>query len=288
MPAARVIGRHTHPGRRGRAAGLVLVAILLAAGSSCRGPVEQSLPPVTLSEGRAHAPGEYEAAIRAGAAVDRIFAESDEAVLRGDFAEAERLLLTLDPPAHAYRHLVFLYIDAGRWRDAEQAAVKARGDACRSLKWVPMLARYKLGDREGGDRRAPAEAEDCGVYSTYDDKTHASDERPNKPVLDSPRKREAAAWHALALPFLNGLTDLERKREVEYSERAARMFPDEPAFSLVYARALRNTGYTTGAVEWFERTLRNGRGRFRVGVEHGELREARLFLDHPKNLGRRP
>lgn len=51
--------------------------------------------------------------------------------------------------------------------------------------------------------------------------------------LDSPSKREAAGWHAIAVRYPDGRFGLY------CAEKAALAFPDVPAFSMTYAALLR-------------------------------------------------
>jgi len=204
-------------------------------------------------------------------------------------AKGSTVILSLAP-----RRLAMMYLLQGRWAEALATARPQLGEGIvgprdvrnNDIRNILSIAHYRLGDVENGDRYAPREAVDCGVWFTYDRQTHESDERPNKPVLDSPRKREAAAWHAIAVHASFRGTD---HLALEFSEKAARMFPDEPAFSYVYARALRENGYATGYLEELERTFRNGRGHFTNDKDY-DLQQARTWIETYPQLdrGRRP
>jgi hypothetical protein len=219
-------------------------------------------------------------------------ARVEAAFAAGDLAEVERIYKG-EFAYDFHRDLQLLYVDQGRWGDLVALGHKKVifGGRMRMHETddPPLaIAYYRLGDAANGDRYCPLEVADCGVSYTYDEVTHEKDEGPNKPVLDSPRKREAASWHALAADVGPGAPgNLEARRSLVYSERAARMFPDEPAFSLAYARALVIEGYPTEAVTQFERTLQNGRGYFQKFVDY-ELRETREYAGKPGDQGRRP
>ncbi|MCC6403098.1 MAG: hypothetical protein IT207_03730 [Fimbriimonadaceae bacterium] len=227
--------------------------------------------------------------IRRGTEMERHTSEANLAELEGRFDDAERVWKSLDRPS-VWRNLLMLYVHAEKWEEAQEVLGTKGGEPGVQYGLVPYAAsivRYGLGDRAGGDAVAPHETVDCGVWYTWDRDAQEGDEGPNKPVLDSTRKREAAAWHGLAVEQSKLGSDLAKKRCLVFAEKAARMFPDEPAFSYVYARALDSSGYATGALEQYERSVRNGRGYF-VGTLDETIRVARFHAGKPYDRGRRP
>jgi tetratricopeptide (TPR) repeat protein len=220
-------------------------------------------------------------------------ARVEAAFAAGDLAEAERVYKG-EFAYDFHRDLQLLYVDQGRWGDLVALGHKKVifGGRMRTHETddPPLaIAYYRLGDAANGDRYCPLEVADCGAWYTYDHVTHETDEGPNKTPLDSPRKREAASWHALADEVYGSAGELrDYQRALEYSEKAARMFPDVPAFSYLYAHTLKDMGYTTGAIEEFERTARNGRGYFAVRMTREPLRILRHFAGDADDRGRRP
>lgn len=225
-----------------------------------------------------------------------VVAEYQAAFEAGDFALAERHLLRLDPPARQ-PYLAFLLVDQGRWRDAIEALEEAPVNV-NSMKerYYPILAvcHYRLGDVANGDRFAPRKIVDCGAAAEpntfLDNGEVITDETPNQTPLDSPRKREAAAWHALAWHvWFGGVLGPDGIRAVDYSERAARMFPDVPAFTYLYAYALERAGYFQEALDWYRRCRQNARGMLVEDLGF-HIYTAECLVERPPvpDKGRRP
>jgi hypothetical protein len=180
-----------------------------------------------------------------------------EAAKRGDFAEAERLFLRAGVE-YCRGDLGDLYIEQRRWSEAIET-IAPRLDRGEDPKWVnPALAVcfYGLGDRRRGDALAPKYIVRCGAQATANDTDGKAlgDETPHHVPLDSSRRLEAAAWHALGVDRNGGRFSLHCAR------KAALLAPECPAFTYSFGWLQESNGYHSGALRWYRLTLPIARG----------------------------
>jgi tetratricopeptide (TPR) repeat protein len=291
---------HTALAITGIVASLTVVACMAAVRAERSAGAQHdrgAAPSLVPEESKARAvrplPEEQAAALRRGRIRREIRAQYRAAFLAGNIGEAEAHLMRLSRQERQ-PYLSYLLIDQGRFAEVLSELEPSKFEF-QPERYGPILAvcYYRLGKTSEGDRWALRAAVDCGVAATPNsaDGTVLGDEGPNKPVLDSARKREAAAWHALGFQNMLGAShDAEHLRAVNYSEQAARMFPDEPAFTFTYAVCLERAGYFREAVDWYRRCRQHARGMLIEELGSIFIPEAEHRAEHPPipDKGRRP
>lgn len=191
--------------------------------------------------------------------------QGNGAYLQGDVADAERLYRSAGID-FCDVGLYQLFVHQRRYAEALEILLP-RLETKGPSEIGPFLAvcYYGLGDRARGDDHAPEAVRDCGAYyaETYDRPgSNHVDETPNKTPLDSSAKREAAAWHAIAVRYPDGPFGLY------CAEKAALAFPDVPAFSMTYAALLRGGSHLDDSLAWYRRCLQTARGSMREDIEY--------------------
>lgn len=241
-------------------------------------------------------PQEMEAARLYNAALKSALSAGRAALAAGRIEEAERHFKSMDDST-LKDELGWMYFDQSRWREFVEGNFdilnggrpisEINGVRYEGSDAALAVAYYQLGDVANGDRYAPRKVKDWGARATVWDGPDGQevDESPNQTPLDSPRKREAAAWFEVSIEA-TGEDDL---RKLRCAEIAARMYPDVPTFAYKYAELLKSNHYFAESVAWYRRALANARGELATSLPE-DIRITSQLVERgsPPDKGRRP